>query len=165
MIQTGQIISLKKLLRLGLNDKSRQEVSWRLVAFSKKAMALKNPRQLINQGIVAGKREQDSAPLTQRVDRFLCGKTLMKKALLKRYLVSEATRRYGSRNSERNPLKSSPNRNLRLGTSRDVDQLVDRLVWDQEAVGSSPAIPTNLGQIKFKLKFSNVSTYYSKSIV
>jgi hypothetical protein len=25
---------------------------------------------------------------------------------------------------------------------RDVDQLVDRLVWDQEALGSSPSIPT-----------------------
>ncbi len=25
---------------------------------------------------------------------------------------------------------------------RDVDQLVDRLVWDQEAPGSSPGIPT-----------------------
>ena len=26
---------------------------------------------------------------------------------------------------------------------RDVDQLVDRLVWDQEAPGSSPGIPTH----------------------
>ena len=25
---------------------------------------------------------------------------------------------------------------------RDVDQMVDRLVWDQEATGSSPVIPT-----------------------
>ena len=30
---------------------------------------------------------------------------------------------------------------------RDVDQLVDRLVWDQEVPGSSPGIPT-LGAVK-----------------
>ena len=30
---------------------------------------------------------------------------------------------------------------------RDVDQLVDRLVWDQEAPGSSPGIPT-LGAVE-----------------
>ena len=62
---------------------------------------------------------------------------------MKRYTVSDATWRYGSRNSERNPLKSSPNRNLRLGKFRDVAQLVAHLVWDQGVPGSSPGIPTS----------------------
>ena len=31
---------------------------------------------------------------------------------------------------------------LKTYNFRDVDQLVDRLVWDQEALGSSPSIPT-----------------------
>ena len=36
---------------------------------------------------------------------------------------------------------SSP---VRTAKFREVDQLVDRLVWDQEAAGSSPVFPTTL---------------------
>jgi hypothetical protein len=42
-----------------------------------------------------GIKESDTPPPSS-VDGFLCGKTLMKKAMLKRYLVSEATWRYAS---------------------------------------------------------------------
>ena len=33
-------------------------------------------------------------------------------------------------------------------TYREVDQLVDRVVWDHQAAGSSPVFPTNTSQIK-----------------
>jgi spermidine/putrescine-binding protein len=36
---------------------------------------------------------------------------------------------------------------------REVDQLVDRLVWDQEAAGSSPVFPTKDAYSKFYKTF------------
>jgi hypothetical protein len=37
--------------------------------------------------------------------------------------------------------------------NREVDQLVDRLVWDQEAAGSSPVFPTKDAYSKFYKTF------------